>query len=85
MSTPIYSCPHCNANHPTFAHYEEAHLVACCQPCGFPVMEEPKLNVTAFRAGATRALQEPLESGRLNGSVKTALAVKPMAPIAGVR
>jgi CheY-like chemotaxis protein/DNA-directed RNA polymerase subunit RPC12/RpoP len=181
MSTTIYFCPHCNANHPTFEHYEEAHLVVRCQRCGFPVeegvvepggvafqrtkilcvdddevllaslclllsahdfqpltatdgpsgmemarrerpevilldilmpgldgleacrrlradehlkavpiiimtaMEDAKLNVKAFKAGATLALKKPLDPGRLIGTVKTALALKPLAPIAGVR
>jgi len=85
MSTTIYFCPHCNRNHPTFEHYGEARLVVRCQRCGFPAMEDPKLNVKAFKAGATLALQKPLEPGRLIGTVKTALALKPMAPIAGVR
>jgi FixJ family two-component response regulator len=48
-------------------------------------MEDPKLNVKAFKAGATLALHKPLEPRRLIGTVKTALALKPMAPIAGVR
>jgi CheY-like chemotaxis protein/DNA-directed RNA polymerase subunit RPC12/RpoP len=181
MSTTIYFCPHCNANHPTFEHYEETHLVVRCQRCGFPVeegvveqggvafqrtkilcvddddlllaslssllsahdfqpltandgpsgmemakrerpelilldilmpgldgleacrrlradahlrevpiiimtaMEDPKLNVKAFKAGATLALHKPLEPRCLIGTVKTALALKPRAPIAGVR
>jgi DNA-binding response OmpR family regulator/DNA-directed RNA polymerase subunit RPC12/RpoP len=181
MSTTIYFCPHCNRNHPTFEHYEEARLVVRCQRCGFPVeeglveqggvafqrtkilvvdddgvllaslssllaahgfqpltatdgpsgmevakrerpelilldilmpgldgleacrrlrtdahlkevpiiimtaMEDPKLNVKAFKAGATLALQKPLEPRRLIGTVKTALALKPMAPTTGVR
>jgi CheY-like chemotaxis protein len=181
MSTTIYFCPHCNTNHPTFEHYEEAHLVVRCQRCGFPVeegvveqggvafqrtkilcvdddnillrtlsgllsahdfqpltatdgpsgmemakrerpdlilldilmpgldgldacrrlradahlkeipiiimtaMEDPKLNVKAFKAGATLALKKPLDPQRLISTVKTALALKPMAPIGGVR
>jgi len=44
--------------------------------------ENPKLSVKAFKAGATLALHKPVESQRLIGTVKTALALKPLAPVA---
>ena len=44
-------------------------------------VEDPKLNVKAFKAGATLALHKPLEPQQLIGTVKTALALKPLAPV----
>jgi len=44
-------------------------------------VEDPKLSVKAFKAGATLALPKPLEPQRPISTVKTALALKPLAPV----
>jgi CheY-like chemotaxis protein len=46
-------------------------------------MQDPKLRVKAFKAGATLALQKPLDPQRLINTIKTALALKFKPPTCG--
>ncbi len=43
-------------------------------------MEDPKLSVKGFKAGATLALRKPFEAKRMLDTIKTALALKPKPP-----
>ena len=45
-------------------------------------MQDPKLTVKAFRAGATLALTKPFEPQQLIRTIKTALALRPKPPTA---